>query len=81
MINIFDTLRQRSEQKQADAMEYLSRDYIHSKDNVIYVAGVPMYTIADTSAAPWQVTPSEAEAIIARMRKAFKDCGGGNYYR
>lgn len=81
MINIFDTLKQRSEQRQADAMEFLSRDYIHSKDNVIYVAGVPMYTIADTSDAPWQVTPSEAEAIIARMRKAFVDCGGGTMMR
>lgn len=79
MININERLRQRSEKRRAQEMEYMSKQYAYSKDNVIYVGGVPLYKIADTSEGRWQVTPSEAEAVIAKMRQAFIEDGGERY--
>ncbi len=79
MINIFDTLRQRSEQRHADELEYLSKQYAYSKDNVIYVAGVPVYTIADRSDGEWVKTPSQAEEYITRLRRCYIDNNGGEH--
>lgn len=81
MINIIDTLRQRSEQRRADELEYLSKQYAYSRDNIIYVAGVPIYTIADREDGEWVKTPSQADDYIRFMRKCYIKHGGGNYYR
>ncbi len=80
MVNIFDTLRQRSERRRADELNYMSRQYVYSKDNVIYVAGVPVYTIADEADGEWVKTPSQAEAFIARLRSCFVENSGGERY-
>ena len=79
MINIFDTLRQRSEQRRADELEYLSKQYAYSRDNIIYVAGVPIYTIADREDGEWVKTPSQAAAYIATMRERYIKHGGSEH--
>lgn len=79
MINIFDTLRQRSEQRRADELEYLSKQYAYSRDNIIYVAGVPIYTIADREDGEWVKTPSQAAAYITFMRECYIKHGGSEH--
>ncbi len=80
-MNIFETLRQRSEQKRTEELEYLSKQFAYSKDNVIYVAGVPIYAIADEESGEWVKTPSQATAYIAMLRKCFIEHDGGEQLR